>query len=95
MSDFFQAPPTLGNQYDDDRVLQSYLLWKIPVAFREEIMTDLRRLGQRVVIFINWVNKQKSIPLVISLLILGEKELIILKFLPPGNNWIAFRLKKD
>ena len=25
MSNFFQEPPRLGNQYDDDRVLRSYL----------------------------------------------------------------------
>ena len=25
MSDFFQEPPRLGNQFEDDRVLQSFL----------------------------------------------------------------------
>jgi alkylation response protein AidB-like acyl-CoA dehydrogenase len=49
MSDFFQDGPTLGNQYDEDRVLRTYLRWKLPAAMLAEIEPGLRRLGERAV----------------------------------------------
>ena len=30
MSEFFQEAPQLGNQYADDRVLRSWLEWRLP-----------------------------------------------------------------
>jgi alkylation response protein AidB-like acyl-CoA dehydrogenase len=49
MSDFFQDPPVLGNQYDEDRVLQSYLRWRFPPAILAEVEPGLRWLGERAV----------------------------------------------
>lgn len=49
MNDFFQTPPSLGNQYDDDRILKTYLAWKLPTAMLREIEPELRHLGQRVI----------------------------------------------
>ncbi|HMI54672.1 MAG TPA: acyl-CoA dehydrogenase family protein [Gemmatimonadaceae bacterium] len=48
MSGFFQDAPRLGNQYDDDALLRSYLRWRLPANMRAEIEPDLRRLGDRV-----------------------------------------------
>ena len=47
MSEFFQDPPRLGNQYDDDPFLRSYLRWRLPANMLAEIEPDLRRLGHR------------------------------------------------
>jgi len=44
---FFQAPPTLGNQYDDDRFLRSYLARKLPPSMLREIEPELHDLGAR------------------------------------------------
>lgn len=49
MSEFFQTPPSLGNQYDEDRVLRSYLEWKLPHDVLAEVLPDLHRMGQRVI----------------------------------------------
>lgn len=49
MSDFFQSPPTLGNQYDDDRVLRSWLRRVLPPEMLAEVEPELRRLGARAV----------------------------------------------
>lgn len=49
MSDFFQTPPCLGNQYDDDRILKAYLEWKLPSSMLTEIQPELHHLGQRVI----------------------------------------------
>lgn len=49
MSDFFQTPPQLGNQYSEDRVLKTYLEWKLPSSMLAEIKPELHYLGQRVV----------------------------------------------
>ncbi|MDP9201912.1 MAG: acyl-CoA dehydrogenase family protein [Gemmatimonadota bacterium] len=49
MSEFFQDPPRLGNQYDDDALLRAYLRWRLPANMHAEIEPDLRRLGHRVV----------------------------------------------
>lgn len=49
MSDFFQTPPSLGNQYEEDRVLRSYLEWKLPPTVFNEIQPELHRMGQRVI----------------------------------------------
>ena len=48
MKRFFQAPPRLGNQYDDDRVLRSFLRRNLAVEVLAEIEPALRRLGARV-----------------------------------------------
>jgi alkylation response protein AidB-like acyl-CoA dehydrogenase len=47
--EFHQDGPQLGNQYDDDRVLRSYLRRKLPAEVRAEVEAGLRRLGQRAV----------------------------------------------
>ena len=47
MSEFFQDPPMLGNQYDDDALLRAYLRWRLPANMRAEIEPDLHRLGHR------------------------------------------------
>lgn len=49
MSDFFQTAPSLGNQYDEDRVLKTYLAWKLPAAMLHELEPELHHLGQRVI----------------------------------------------
>jgi alkylation response protein AidB-like acyl-CoA dehydrogenase len=43
---FFQSPPELGNQYDADRVLQSYLDRTLDGDAREDIGADLREMGE-------------------------------------------------
>jgi len=43
---FHQSPPTLGNQYDDDRVLRSYLARVLPENVLREIEPSLRELGR-------------------------------------------------
>lgn len=50
MTDFFQTGPVLGNQYAEDRLLYSYLEWKIPANVLAEISPDLHALGERTVI---------------------------------------------
>ena len=47
MTEFFQDPPRLGNQYDDDAILRAYLRWRLPAKMLAEIEPDLRRLGHR------------------------------------------------
>jgi len=48
MSDFFQTPPTLGNQYDGDSWLKMVLQWRLPQGIYEDIEPGLRLLGSRV-----------------------------------------------
>ena len=43
---FRQTPPALGNQYDDDRVLRSYLHRVLPEEMRHEIEDELREMGR-------------------------------------------------
>lgn len=47
MPEFVQEQPRLGNQYDDDALLRSYLRWRLPAPMLSEIDPDLSRLGQR------------------------------------------------
>ena len=42
---FFQTPPTLGNTFDDDRMLRSYLARKLPGDARGPIERELREVG--------------------------------------------------
>ncbi len=42
---FYQAPPTLGNQFDDDRVLRGYLARTLPKEVLAEALAELRELG--------------------------------------------------
>ena len=42
---FQQAPPTLGNQYEDDRVLRSYLKRVLPPEMLREIEPSLLEMG--------------------------------------------------
>ena len=49
MSEFFQIPPSLGNQYEEDRVLKSYLEWKLPHTVFTELQPELRRMGHRAI----------------------------------------------
>lgn len=44
---FTQEPPELGNQYDDDRVLRSYLRRHLPDEVHEEVTPSLRTMGER------------------------------------------------
>jgi putative acyl-CoA dehydrogenase len=48
MPEFVQEEPKLGNQYDDDALLRSYLGWRLPKKVLADIEPDLRRLGNRV-----------------------------------------------
>lgn len=43
---FQQAPPTLGNQYEDDSVLRSYLARVMPVEILREIEPSLFEMGR-------------------------------------------------
>ncbi len=43
---FNQPPPTLGNQFDDDRVLHSYLKRVLPPDVHIEALEPLRELGE-------------------------------------------------
>ena len=43
---FNQAPPELGNQYEDDRVLRSYLKRKLPFEVLSEIEAELFEMGR-------------------------------------------------
>jgi alkylation response protein AidB-like acyl-CoA dehydrogenase len=43
---FFQDPPTLGNQYDDDRVLRSYLARTLSPDVLKDIEPELRSMGE-------------------------------------------------
>jgi alkylation response protein AidB-like acyl-CoA dehydrogenase len=45
--EFLQDPPRLGNQYDDDRVLRSWLRRALPRDVLAEVEPGLRRLGAR------------------------------------------------
>ena len=47
MSEYFQDPPRLGNQYDDDALLRAFLRWRLPPKMRAEIEPGLQRLGHR------------------------------------------------
>jgi alkylation response protein AidB-like acyl-CoA dehydrogenase len=46
---FFQTPPVLGNQYDGDRVLQSFLRRRVPADVLAAIEPSLQRMGARAV----------------------------------------------
>jgi len=43
---FFQDPPELGNQFDDDRVLRSYLARTLEDDQREIVLPTLREMGE-------------------------------------------------
>jgi alkylation response protein AidB-like acyl-CoA dehydrogenase len=43
---FQQAPPALGNQYDDDEVLRSYLMRSVPADVLGEIKPTLVEMGE-------------------------------------------------
>ena len=43
---FFQEPPQLGNQYDDDALLGEYLGRALPPEVSNELREELRHLGQ-------------------------------------------------
>jgi len=43
---FRQPPPRLGNQFDEDRVLRSYLSHTLPAEVLREIEPELRRMGE-------------------------------------------------
>ena len=45
MPPFTQAPPELGNQYDDDRLLRSYLRRTLPAHVLAAIEPELRAMG--------------------------------------------------
>ena len=46
INQFRQAPPTLGNQYDDDRVLRSYLARVLPAGMLRDIEESLAEMGR-------------------------------------------------
>ena len=43
---FFQTPPRLGNQFDDDRVLRSVLTRLLPELERPRVFEEARALGE-------------------------------------------------
>ena len=43
---FNQPPPKLGNQFDDDRVLRSYLKRVLPTDVHADVLEPLRELGE-------------------------------------------------
>ena len=43
---FFQEPPRLGNQFDDDPMLPSWLARHLPPALHAEVTTELRGFGE-------------------------------------------------
>jgi alkylation response protein AidB-like acyl-CoA dehydrogenase len=43
---FQQTPPSLGNQYEDDRVLRSYLKRVLPREMLQEIESELKDMGE-------------------------------------------------
>ena len=43
---FNQPPPKLGNQFDDDRVLRSYLQRVLPTDVHADVLELLRELGE-------------------------------------------------
>ena len=43
---FQQAPPTLDNQYESDRVLRSYLTRVLPAEILSEIQPALSEMGR-------------------------------------------------
>jgi acyl-CoA dehydrogenase len=43
---FYQPPPELGNQYDEDRVLRSYLTRALPRDVAEAMIPSLREMGE-------------------------------------------------
>ena len=43
---FIQAPPTLGNQYDDDAALRSLLARLLPAEVLREVQPSLREMGR-------------------------------------------------
>lgn len=45
MTYFKQSPPTLGNQFDDDRVLRSYLRRVLPGDVLDAVRDELRTMG--------------------------------------------------
>ncbi len=47
MQEFYQDGPRLGNRYEGDEFLQSYLRWRLPRDMLGEIEPGLRRLGDR------------------------------------------------
>jgi putative acyl-CoA dehydrogenase len=49
MPEFYQNPPQLQNQYDDDALLRTYLRWRLPANMLAEIEPGLHELGERVV----------------------------------------------
>ena len=44
---FHQSPPSLGNQYEDDRVLRSYLARALPETMLREIEPSLKEMGRQ------------------------------------------------
>ena len=46
---FIQTPPALGNQYEQDRVLRSFLRRRLPAAVLAAITPSLVRMGARAV----------------------------------------------
>ena len=49
MREFFQDGPQLGNQYDDDGLLRSWLRRRLPAAMLAAVEPELRRMGERAV----------------------------------------------
>src|SRR6185437_13167597 len=47
MSDFYQSPPVLSNQYRDDGLLRSYLACTAPAGVLAAIEPELAALGER------------------------------------------------
>lgn len=47
MTDFFQEPPSFSNTYSEDRLLQIFLQWRLPVDLFPRVNEDLVALGNK------------------------------------------------
>lgn len=64
---FFQTPPSLLNQYDDDEALQRALQLFVPASIRERVAPDLASFGAKVISpqTLSWVlDAERNLPYV-------------------------------
>ncbi|RYZ64101.1 MAG: acyl-CoA dehydrogenase, partial [Proteobacteria bacterium] len=60
---FFQQGPQLKNQYTEDRLLQSYLQWRIPADVFANMTPQLKHLGERAVTdMLAWADEAEKNP---------------------------------
>jgi putative acyl-CoA dehydrogenase len=49
MKEFIQDAPILKNQFNDDLLLQDFLLFKLPQSYQKQVCLNLEQFGERVV----------------------------------------------